>query len=149
GQIWELVTSAKLHHDLHQSEAPGEDDFDDFVMHLDGYLCEIKDVQIRDGLHVLGRTPEGPELINDVLAVLRARQVFGSGPALPGLRAAIAERIGLDEQALLAEPGRVVTLPRLLTDLVDGPARTGADATDLIDTLARDLVTGAHAVDWD
>ena len=28
-------------------------------MHLDGWLCEIKDAQIRDGLHILGRAPAG------------------------------------------------------------------------------------------
>ncbi|MGH3916042.1 MAG: cobaltochelatase subunit CobN, partial [Pseudonocardiaceae bacterium] len=149
GQIWTLIQSAQLHRDLGTEAAPGEEDFDDFVMHLDGYLCEIKDVQIRDGLHVLGRAPEGTELVNDVLAILRARQVFGSGAALPGLRAALAERFGLDEQALLAEPGQTVALPESLTDLVDGPARTGADATDLIETLARDLVVGTQSGGWD
>ena len=46
--------------------------FDEFVMHVDGWLCEIKDVQIRDGLHVLGQVPEGGELINLVLAILRS-----------------------------------------------------------------------------
>jgi cobaltochelatase CobN len=112
GQIWTLIQSAQLHHDLGADAPPGDDDFDDFVLHLDGYLCEIKDVQIRDGLHVLGRAPSGEELINDVLAVLRARQVFGSGQPLPGLRAAIAEWIGLDEQALLEAPGASVKAPR-------------------------------------
>ncbi|MBA2471210.1 MAG: cobaltochelatase subunit CobN [Pseudonocardiales bacterium] len=111
GQIWTLIQSAQLHHDLGADAPPGDDDFDDFVLHLDGYLCEIKDVQIRDGLHVLGRAPEGDELINDVLAVLRARQVFGSGQPLPGLRAAIAEWIGLDEQVLLEAPGASVKVP--------------------------------------
>ncbi|MBW0093913.1 cobaltochelatase subunit CobN, partial [Pseudonocardia sp. KRD-188] len=53
-RIWEVVQAAQLHHDLHVDTAPGEDDFDDFVLHIDGYLCEVKDVQIRDGLHVLG-----------------------------------------------------------------------------------------------
>ncbi len=149
GQIWTLIQSAQLHRDLGAEAQPGEADFDDFVMHLDGYLCEIKDVQIRDGLHVLGRAPEGDELVNDVLAVLRARQVFGSGAALPGLRAALAERFGLDEQVLLAEPGRTVELPASFTDLVDGPARTGADAMDLIEALARDLVSGALSAGWD
>ncbi|MGH3779385.1 MAG: cobaltochelatase subunit CobN, partial [Pseudonocardiaceae bacterium] len=111
GQIWTLIQSAQLHHDLGADAPPGDDDFDDFVLHLDGYLCEIKDVQIRDGLHVLGRAPQGDELINDVLAVLRARQVFGSGQPLPGLRAAIAEWIGLDEQVLLEAPGAPVKVP--------------------------------------
>ncbi|MGH3822165.1 MAG: cobaltochelatase subunit CobN, partial [Pseudonocardiaceae bacterium] len=85
---------------------------------------EIKDVQIRDGLHVLGRPPEGEELVNDVLAVLRARQVFGSGAALPGLRAAIASCVGLDEQGALA-------------------------SVDRLEELARALVQGAHAAGWD
>ena len=96
GQIWTLIQSAQLHHDLGADAPPGDDAFDEFVLHLDGYLCEIKDVQIRDGLHVLGRAPEGDELVNDVLAVLRARQVFGSGQPLPGLRQAIGAGSGLD-----------------------------------------------------
>ncbi|MDQ3989593.1 MAG: cobaltochelatase subunit CobN, partial [Actinomycetota bacterium] len=152
-QIWTLIQTAQLHRDLGWDRGadavPGEDDFDDFVMHVDGYLCEIKDVQIRDGLHVLGRPPEGEELVNDVLAVLRARQVFGGTGALPGLRAALAAGFGLDEQAMLADPGRPVDLPGALTDLVAGPSRTGADATDLLEFLARDLVTRCLAVDWD
>ncbi|HEV7451739.1 MAG TPA: cobaltochelatase subunit CobN [Pseudonocardiaceae bacterium] len=137
GQIWTLIQSAQLHRDLGAEAQPGEDDFDDFVMHLDGYLCEIKDAQIRDGLHVLGRPPEGDELVNDVLAVLRARQVFGSGAALPGLRAAIAEWTGFDEQALLAEPGAVVEGIR------------GSDIIDRLEAQARTLVQGSQAVDWD
>src|SRR5690606_28600949 len=75
-QIWTLIKSAELHHDLHQEDMPGEEEFDDFVMHVDGYLCEIKDVQIRDGLHVLGAAPEGEARVNLVLAVLRASQVW-------------------------------------------------------------------------
>jgi cobaltochelatase CobN len=126
GQIWTLIQSAQLHHDLGRPDAlaPGENDFDEFVLHLDGYLCEIKDVQIRDGLHVLGRAPDGEELVNDVLAVLRARQVFGSGTPLPGLRAAIAEVIGLDEQGALAE-------------------------VDRLEELAHALVQGTHTTGWD
>ena len=27
------------------------------LLHVDGWLCEIKDVQIRDGLHMLGQAP--------------------------------------------------------------------------------------------
>jgi cobaltochelatase CobN len=114
GQIWTLIQSAQLHHDLGAEAPPGEADFDEFVLHLDGYLCEIKDVQIRDGLHVLGRPPKGDELVNDVLAVLRARQVFGSGAALPGLRAAIAGYLGLDEQGALAHVDRMESLARAL-----------------------------------
>ncbi|MGH3694413.1 MAG: cobaltochelatase subunit CobN [Pseudonocardiaceae bacterium] len=138
GQIWTMIQSAQLHHDLGADAPPGEDDFDEFVLHLDGYLCEIKDVQIRDGLHVLGRAPEGEELINDVLAVLRARQVFGSGDPLPGLRAAIAEWIGFDEQALLAEPGASVKAPSAWSP--DTGAIRASDVIDQVEAAAATLL---------
>jgi cobaltochelatase CobN len=147
-QIWSIVEAAQLHHDLHVSEQPGEDEFDDFVLHIDGYLCEIKDVQIRDGLHVLGRPPADEALIDLVLSVLRATQIWGGRRHLPGLRAALAEWAGLDEAKLLAEPGAFVDVAPRLTALVDGPSRTASDAVDLVETLARRLVSGLAARSW-
>ncbi|MET7345052.1 cobaltochelatase subunit CobN [Streptomyces sp. NPDC087866] len=94
-QIWTLIQAAKLDHDLGIEGRPEDEGFDDFIMHLDGWLCEIKDVQIRDGLHVLGAAPTGSARVNLVLAILRARQIWGGKASLPGLR----EALGLDESA--------------------------------------------------
>ncbi len=58
-QIWTLMRAAKMDHDLGLAERPDEDSFDDMLLHVDGWLCEIKDVQIRDGLHILGQAPDG------------------------------------------------------------------------------------------
>ena len=92
-QIWALVQAAKLDHDLGLAVRPGDTEFDDFVLHVDGWLCEVKDAQIRDGLHVLGAAPAGPERVNLVLAMLQARQIWsGVAGAMPGLRQAL----GLD-----------------------------------------------------
>ncbi|MET8676222.1 cobaltochelatase subunit CobN [Streptomyces sp. NPDC004647] len=178
-QIWTLVKAAELHHDLHVDEQPDDDAFDEFVMHIDGYLCEIKDVQIRDGLHILGGGPVDEARVNLVLAVLRASQVWGGkADALPGLRAALAERFGLVEKELLAEPGAAVKVPVELTELVDrpllarsgdgggdggggggggseglsrtgSPSRTGADAIDLLEQLCRRLAEGMEELGWD
>ncbi|MFE6283783.1 cobaltochelatase subunit CobN [Streptomyces sp. NPDC057877] len=149
-QIWTLVKAAELHHDLHVDEQPDDAEFDEFVMHIDGYLCEIKDVQIRDGLHVLGGGPVGEPRVNLVLAVLRASQVWGGqANALPGLRAALAAHFGLVEKELLAEPGAPLKVPVELTDLVDGPARSAADAIDLLEQLCRRAAEGMEARDWD
>ncbi|MFF0462450.1 cobaltochelatase subunit CobN [Streptomyces mexicanus] len=167
-QIWTLVKAAELHHDLHVDEQPDDDAFDEFVMHIDGYLCEIKDVQIRDGLHVLGGGPVGEPRVNLVLAVLRASQVWGGqADALPGLRAALAAHFGLVEKELLAEPGAAVKVPVELTDLVDVPpvshhhpseegasrpfipARTASDAIDLLEQLCRRIAEGMEERGWD
>ncbi|OKJ03854.1 cobalamin biosynthesis protein CobN [Streptomyces sp. CB01249] len=94
-QIWTLIQAAKLDHDLGVEDRPEDEGFDDFIMHLDGWLCEIKDVQIRDGLHVLGSAPTGAARVNLILAILRARQIWGGTTSLPGLR----EALGLDESA--------------------------------------------------
>jgi len=149
-QIWELVTAAQLHHDLHQDAMPGEEAFDDFVLHVDGYLCEIKDVQIRDGLHILGRAPEGAELVNDVLAIVRAKQIFGGaagfegrGGALPGLRRALAAARGLPEDAE-TDPAHVDELEAEARTLIEALAAADWD----VDVLLADVVP-ADAPDRD
>ncbi|MYR25517.1 MULTISPECIES: cobaltochelatase subunit CobN [unclassified Streptomyces] len=94
-QIWTLIQAARLDHDLGLDDRPDDDGFDDFLLHVDGWLCEVKDAQIRDGLHVLGKAPAATDRVNLVLAILRARQIWGGTQALPGLR----EALGLDESA--------------------------------------------------
>ncbi|MCM0621338.1 cobaltochelatase subunit CobN [Nocardioides bruguierae] len=90
GEIWQLMHAAQMHRDLGLDERPDDEEFDDFLLHVDGWLCEIKDAQIRDGLHVLGQAPDGEARVNLVLAILRAAQVFGGRQhAVPGLRAAL------------------------------------------------------------
>ncbi|KAA1248585.1 cobaltochelatase subunit CobN [Mycobacterium simiae] len=99
-QIWTLIRAAKMDHDLGLTERPAEDSFDDMLLHVDGWLCEIKDVQIRDGLHILGQKPTGETELDLVLAILRARQLFAGKHALPGLRQALGlSEDGTDERS--------------------------------------------------
>ena len=150
-QIWTLIQAAQLHHDLHIDDAPAEAEFDEFLLHVDGYLCEVKDVLIRDGLHVLGQAPDGEARINLVLAVLRARQLWGGvAGAVPGLRAALAGAFGHDERQLLAAPGAGISLREELRALDPAaPATTAADAVDRLEQLARSLVAAMDAAGWD
>jgi cobaltochelatase CobN len=120
-QIWTLIQAAKLDHDLGLDGRPHDAEFDEFILHVDGWLCEIKDVQIRDGLHVLGVAPQGEARINLVLAMLQARQMWGGQvAALPGLR----EALGLSE----SDSNR--------TD------------TDAVEAQARALVVGMQDAGW-
>jgi cobaltochelatase CobN len=105
-QIWTLIQAAKLDHDLGLDARPHDTEFDGFLLHVDGWLCEIKDAQIRDGLHVLGAAPAGKARIDLVLAILRAKQMWaGQAQAVPGLRETLgyAERSGDRAAADLAE----------------------------------------------
>jgi cobaltochelatase CobN len=121
-QIWTLIRAAKMDHDLGLAERPEDDSFDDMLLHVDGWLCEIKDVQIRDGLHILGQKPTGDVELDLVLAILRARQLFAGEHALPGLRQALG----------LAEDG---TDERQSVDAAEG--------------RARELIKALQATGWD
>ncbi|RBJ05541.1 cobaltochelatase subunit CobN, partial [Micromonospora provocatoris] len=137
-QIWTLMQSAQMHRDLGLDERPGDEEFDDFLLHVDGWLCEIKDVQIRDGLHVLGQAPTGQARVNLVLAVLRATQVWGGqNRALPGLRAAL----GLAEDAPAADVDAVEAQARTLIEAME-KAGWQADAIDALhdDPVVRDVL---------
>ncbi|MFE3098770.1 cobaltochelatase subunit CobN [Nocardia tengchongensis] len=120
-QIWTLMRAAKMDHDLGLTERPEEDVFDDMLLHVDGWLCEIKDVQIRDGLHILGQAPAGEAEVDLVLAMLRARQLWGGEVNVPGLR----EALGLSES---------------------GDEKR--DRVDAFEELARELVSAMQEVDW-
>ena len=98
-QIWEMVQQAELHRDLGVDDQP--DDFGEFMLEIDGYLCEIKDVQIKDGLHTLGEPPTEEQLVG-LLSALTRLDISG----IPSLRRAIAEALGLDYRTLLDDPGR-------------------------------------------
>ncbi|WGX99035.1 cobaltochelatase subunit CobN [Nocardioides sp. L-11A] len=128
GEIWQLMHAAELHRDLGLDAQPGDDDFDDFLLHVDGWLCEIKDVQIRDGLHVLGQAPEGEARVNLVLAILRAAQVWGGrSHAVPGLRAAL----GLAPEAPTTEVDRVEAEARELVEAMEKAGWDPARVDDL------------------
>ncbi|HEU4909368.1 MAG TPA: cobaltochelatase subunit CobN, partial [Propionibacteriaceae bacterium] len=131
GEIWTLIQAAQLNHDLGVAAAPAEDAFDEFVLHVDGWLCEIKDAQIRDGLHVLGHAPEGDELINLVLAVLRSTQIFGGVSAVPGLRTAL----GISEGSLTETDAVEAQARELVTALAD----TGWSVVDVPSIVQRTL----------
>jgi cobaltochelatase CobN len=67
-RVWSAIERANLQTDLQIAERP--DDLGELIGHIDGYLCEVSDLQIKDGLHVLGQPPEGPQLRGLVSAML-------------------------------------------------------------------------------
>ena len=94
-QVWDALVQAEIHRDL--GLAAGPDDgafedpaFDDLLVDVDGYLCELKDAQIRGGLHVLGRPPDALAEIEMIAAITRLPQ-----GATASLRAEVAEALDL------------------------------------------------------
>src|SRR6266508_2893675 len=147
-EIWNAVVAANLHRDLGVEAQPEDAAYGEFIRHIDGYLCEIGDLQIRDGLHVLGQLPGGEQLINLALALIRL-----DSPGMTGVRRAISEDYQLDYSALsdTATLGSTYfgTLPSQLTLLTGGAtARTNGDVMRHLEDVARRLVTHLAAADF-
>ena len=75
-QILELVADIGLDRDagIAKGEAEGE-----ALKKLDAYLCDLKEMQIRDGLHVFGVSPEGRLLTDLTVALARVPRGLGEG----------------------------------------------------------------------
>ncbi|MEB3323064.1 MAG: cobaltochelatase subunit CobN [Synechococcaceae cyanobacterium] len=144
---------AGLHGDLRELEAlrlPGaaDEDPEARLEAADGYLCELKEAQIRLGLHTFGTLPEPGRLAE--LALCLARPPQGGRP---GLTQALAHDLGLDcdpwadpEEAALGQADRVRLAapgesPGALRRVGDGVARLEARALELV---AQELAPGAE-----
>ena len=145
-QIWEVVQKARLNEDLNVHEIP--DDFDDFILHIDGYICELKDAQIRDGLHTLGEAPQSEMLIGLLLALTR----LNNGD-VPGLRHAIGDALSVDYAAMMRDRGAAVDADGLPSALngVNGsePIRSAGDVVERLEVIAHTLYERIADTDFD
>ncbi|MBM08259.1 MAG: cobaltochelatase subunit CobN [Magnetovibrio sp.] len=110
---------------------------------LDSYLCELKEMQIRDGLHVFGTVPDGNKL-NDLLIAL-VRVPRGSGEAGDeSLHRALANDLALDIDPLNCEMN--ITWeglrPKIMESLSKQVWRSYGDTVERLEMLARHLVAG-------
>ncbi|MEM7173401.1 MAG: cobaltochelatase subunit CobN, partial [Pseudomonadota bacterium] len=67
------------------------DEAEEKLAKLDNYLCELKEMQIRDGLHIFGAAPEGDQLTDLLVALTRLPRGSGEGGHDSLLRALAAD----------------------------------------------------------
>ena len=118
----------------------GEEDPATALRKLDGFLCELKELQIRDGLHVFGASPGGEQL--DALLLAFARAGRGAAPKEASLLRALAADLGLGKDPLAMELAEPWTGPRPAALPGAGPWRTAGDTVERLEALALRLVAG-------
>ena len=89
-RITQLVQQEKLDEDLGIKPTDTQT-LAQFLTVADGYLCELKEAQIRDGLHIFGECPDGEQLRDLIIAIARSPS-YGR----LGLTQALAQDFGLD-----------------------------------------------------
>ena len=137
-RIFTLITQTHLNKDL---GIDLDTDIAQFLTLADGYLCELKEAQIRDGLHIFGQCPLGEQLRDLIIAIARA-----PSPNRLGLTRALAQDLGLDFDPLTANLGDEYSGSSLyLSQLFCNPnpikkARTIGDVVEILEQLAIQLV---------
>jgi cobaltochelatase CobN len=120
----------------------GDDESD--LLKLDAYLCDLKEAQIRDGLHVLGASPQGRLETDLIVALIRVPRRLGEGGDQSLVRA-LSYDLGLEDfdplACAMAEPW-AGPRPGPLAETSGEPWRTNGDTVERLELLAAQLVSG-------
>lgn len=113
---------------------------DERLNELDTYLCDLKESQIRDGLHILGESPQGEQRIDTLIALMRLSR--GNKLHEKGILHALADDLALDFDPLhLTTKPWHSEKPALLQSISDSPWRTHADTRERLELLAKDIIS--------
>ncbi|MBC8037974.1 MAG: cobaltochelatase subunit CobN, partial [Rhizobiales bacterium] len=119
----------------------GDDDGD--LQKLDAFLCDLKEAQIRDGLHILGSSPEGRLETDLLVALTRVPRGLGEGGDQSLIRA-LAKDFGFSDfdplTSAMAEPW-IGPTPEALQNLSTDPWRTNGDTVERLELFATDLIS--------
>jgi cobaltochelatase CobN len=138
-EILSRSSAAGLDRDL--GLKPG-DDSTEALRALDSHICELKELQIRDGLHVLGAGPEGRQRVDTLVAIARVPRAGGRAQDA-SLHRAIAADLGLkgfDPLDCDLAADWMGPRPAALAAVSDAPWRTNGDTVERIEMLAQGAV---------
>ncbi|MFI7858699.1 cobaltochelatase subunit CobN [Pseudomonas promysalinigenes] len=140
--ILELV---KANHIDRELQLEGQlDDAALWLPRLDTYLCDLKESQIRDGLHIFGQSPQARLRIDTLLALLRVERGDGRGGNASLLRA-LAKAFELGFDPLDSDLGQAWSGPRpaSLQALLQGVWRTCGDTRERLELFALQIIEQA------
>ncbi|MDR5739368.1 MULTISPECIES: cobaltochelatase subunit CobN [unclassified Caballeronia] len=141
--ILESIVEHRLHEEL-GLDAPRDIAGEDALLtRADAYLCELKEAQIRDGLHVFGVSPQGAQRRDTLLALGRFPAGDGQG-ANAGLITALARDLQLGDtfDPLDADWSASWSGPRpeALQAVSTAPWRHEGDTRERLECLAMQLL---------
>ena len=142
--ILEQVLADGLHVELGFTKPADDAQREALLRRLDAYLCEIKESQIRDGLHIFGQSPTGRQRVDTLVAL--ARYPGGATVAQGSLTVALAQDLGLkDFDALSPDWAAPWTgeRPQVLQALSTDPWRHAGHTRERLELLAVRLVQEA------
>ena len=138
-QILDHILRHDLHLDLGFERPRTAEEEQRLLNSTDAYLCELKEAQIRDGLHIFGQSPQGRLERDTLLALARHPVGDGRGSKTGVVHALAADlQLGADFNPLAADwslPWQGARPPVLAT-LGEGSWRNLGDTRERLELLA-------------
>ena len=145
-RILDFTRDARLDRDLGLPE-----DENEALKSIDNFLCDLKEAQIRDGLHVFGRSPQR-EMARDLIVALARVPRGDNSPADASLIRALADDLKLGFDPLTARLGEPWSGPLIFLEepfIVPAKLRRVGDVVEALEALAAQLVEGIPApAEW-
>ena len=113
-QIIDLAIENNMDLDLKITKKDIEENFEDFIEKLHGWIDEIKGSLVKDGLHIFGEIPKDERFDNLVVALLRLQN-----GDIPSLMEAICHGYDLDYEYLKDHPYELDEVGKTNTMLLD------------------------------
>ncbi len=132
-RIAKLVKQTNLDKDLGIKSELDRDSLAQFLTIADGYLCELKEAQIRDGLHIFGKCPERKQLRDLIISIARFPSFDRTG-----LTTAIARDLNLDFNPLTADPSADFSENNREARFIN--CRNLGDAIAIIESIAAEII---------
>jgi cobaltochelatase CobN len=118
------------------------------LLKLDNHLCDLKELQIRDGLHVFGQKPHGEPLIDLLVSLVRLPRGDGKDGNQSILRALSQDlKLGCDPLDIDYAAPWTGPRPALMDDLLPSPWRNFGDTLERLEVLAKQLISDRRLPD--
>lgn len=138
----QILAAVRAQHLVEELDMPGAED-DAVLARVDAYLCELKETQIRDGLHVFGASPAGRLRRDTLLALARYPAAEGAGENA-GLLGALANDLlpgeGFEPLDIDAAKPWQGARPALLQSVSTDAWRHQGDTRERLELLAQRLI---------
>ncbi|MCG8510803.1 MAG: cobaltochelatase subunit CobN, partial [Rhodospirillales bacterium] len=146
GKILTLTSAQHLDDDIGIN---ADDDLQTKLARIDTFLCDVKESQIRDGLHIFGRTAPKAQTDSLVVALARIPRRRGEDGDQSLIRA-LAKDLGLNDGTFdpldcqFADPW-TGPRPAVLQNISADPWRNAGDTVERLELLALSLAGGESA----
>lgn len=138
----QILAAVRAQHLVEELGMPGAED-DAVLARVDAYLCELKETQIRDGLHVFGASPQDRLRRDTLLALARYPALDGVGDNA-GLLGALAKDLlpgeAFDPLDIDAAKPWQGARPALLQSVSKEAWRHQGDTRERLELLAQQLL---------